>query len=84
MSTAILTIKRLDAGESVDAVRESLGPNSGATLNLRPLSEEEKAKKKEEYTINIFIIKYYRLRVLVEKRRAERMVKEKEVGVVCE
>ncbi|KAJ9057305.1 UBX domain-containing protein 1 [Entomophthora muscae] len=66
LSTAILTIKRLDAGESVDSVRESLGPNSGTTLNLRPLSEEEKVKKKEE------------LRVLVEKRRAERLIKEKE------
>ncbi|KAI0230561.1 hypothetical protein L0F63_000310, partial [Massospora cicadina] len=47
LSTAILAIKRLDAGESVDSVRESLGPDLDTTFNLRPLSEEEKAKKKE-------------------------------------
>lgn len=66
LSTALITIKRLDDGESVDSIRESLGPNSNTTLNLKPLTEEEKAKKKED------------LKNLLEKRRAERLIKEKE------
>jgi len=66
LNTAIITIKKLDDGECVDSIRESLGSNSNATLNLKPLTEEEKAKKKEEF------------KNLLEKRRAERLLKEKE------
>lgn len=66
LSKAILAIRRLDAGESADSVRDSLGPDSNTTFNLRPLSKEEKAKKKEE------------LRALIEKRRLELQIREKE------
>lgn len=66
LSTALITIKRLDDGESVDSIRDSLDPNANTTLNLKPLTEEEKAKKKED------------LKNLLDKRRAERLIKEKE------
>ncbi|KAI9291648.1 UBX-domain-containing protein [Neoconidiobolus thromboides FSU 785] len=65
LSTALNMIKRIDQGEDISSLQASMEGSSN-TLNLKPLTAEEKEKKKEE------------LKIKLEQRRVERLAKEKE------